>query len=392
MRVLVAPASLRRSLSAVDVAAAIAEGLRVGDPSLEVVSLPVADGGDDTSEVLRVALGGTRHRVAAHDALGRPCEASFLLLPDATAVVDVSSASGWGPLGELGDRRRDPLHASTFGTGEVMAAALAAGARTIIVGVGGSATVDGGTGLLQALGVRWLDAQGAALPPGGAALEHLAQVDRTCLDERLDPRLAATTVRLACDVDSPLLGDAGAARMFGPQKGAGPAEVELLERALARFGQVLARDLGVDVRALTRAGAAGGVAGGLHAVLGAPLDDGAGSVLDLLRFEEHVAACDVVITAEGRLDAQTLRGKAPLRVAEGAARQGKPVVAIVGGVDPALPRASLRPFDAIFSLCRGPMTVEEAMASAAPLLTATAAEIARVLSVAAAVAARSPGR
>jgi glycerate kinase len=375
VRVLVAPAALRRSLSALDAAAAIAEGLLEGDPTLDVASLPIADGGDDTSEVLRVGLGGTRHPVAAHDALGRPCEAGFTLLPDGTALVDVSSASGWGP---LAGSRRDPLRASTFGTGEVIAAALAAGARAIVVGVGGSATVDAGAGLLQALGARWLDARGVPLPPGGEALAGLARVDL----DGLDPGLATTKLVLACDVDSPLLGDAGAARVFGPQKGAGPEEVELLEAALSRFGEVLARDTGVDVRALPRAGAAGGVSGGLHAVLGAPLADGAELVLDLLRFDARLAACDLVVTAEGRLDAQTLRGKAPLRVARAAAARGKPVVAIVGGVDAEVPRGALGAFDAVFSLCRGPMTAGEAMAGAGSLLKATAAEVARLLAVA----------
>ncbi|HEX3771166.1 MAG TPA: glycerate kinase [Polyangiaceae bacterium] len=372
MRVLVAPSSLRRSLSAPDAAAAIARGLRAGAPSLEVSALPIADGGDDTSEVLRAALGGTRRAVSAHDALGRPWEAAFVLLPDGTAVADVSSASGWGP---LRGAPPDPLRASTFGTGEVIAGALDAGATAVVVGVGGSTTVDGGAGLLQALGVRWLDAQGAPLPPGGAALARLARVDTS----GLDPRLAATKLVLACDVDSPLLGDTGAARVFGPQKGAGPAEIEVLEDALARFADVLARDTGVDVRRLPRAGAAGGVSGGLHAVAGAALADGADIVLDLLRFDAHVASCDLVVTAEGRLDAQTLRGKGPLRVAAAAARHGKPVIVLVGTVDPAVPRDALAAFDAIFSLCRGPMTAEQAMTDAAPLLAATAAEIGRLV-------------
>jgi glycerate 2-kinase len=374
MRILVAPSSLRRSLSAIEAAEAIADGLRTGHGDLEVVTLPIADGGDDTAEVLRTALGGRRQSAPAHDALGRSCDAAFVVLADGTAVVDVSSASGWGP---LAGADREPLRASTFGTGELMIAALATGAKRIIVGVGGSATTDGGAGLLQALGVRWLDAEGAALPPGGEVLTRLARVDVS----RLDPRLRATEIVLACDVDAPLLGPTGAARVFGPQKGAGPVDVVVLERALARFAEVVARDLAVDLRSMPRAGAAGGTAGGLHAVMGAPLRAGAELVLDLVAFDDTLAACDLVITAEGQLDAQTMGGKGPLRVANAAARLGKPVILIAGGVDPDLPGDLEESFAAIFSLCRRPMTVEQAMAQAPRLLRETARAIARVLAL-----------
>jgi glycerate kinase len=374
MRILVAPSSLRRSLSAIEAAEAIADGLRTGHGDLEVVTLPIADGGDDTGEVLRTALGGRRQSAPAHDALGRRCDASFVVLADGTAVVDVSSASGWGPLAEA---NREPLRASTFGTGELMAAVLATGAKRIIVGVGGSATVDGGAGLLQALGVRWLDPEGAALPPGGEALARLARVDVS----RLDPRLRATEILLACDVDAPLLGPAGAARVFGPQKGAGPADVVVLEHALTRFAEVVDRDLAVDLRSMPRAGAAGGTAGGLHAVVGAPLRAGAELVLELVAFDDKLAACDLVITAEGHLDAQTMGGKGPLRVANAAARLGKPVILIAGGVDPDLPGDLEESFAAIFSLCRRPMTAEQAMAQAPGLLRETARAIARVLAL-----------
>ena len=377
MRILVAPNSLRRSLSASAAADAIADGLRAGDATLEVATLPIADGGDDTGEVLRTALGGSRRRAAAHDALGRPFEAAYVVLDDGTAVIDVASASGWGPLGSA---ERDPLRASTFGTGELIAAALGAGAKKILVGLGGSATTDGGAGLLQALGVRWLDAQGALLPSGGAALTGLDRVDVA----GLDPRLKTTELVLACDVDCPLLGAAGAARVFGPQKGAAPGDVETLERGLARFGEVVARDLSVDPRSTPRAGAAGGAAGGLHAVLGAPMRSGAELVLERLSFDERLAGCDLVVTAEGHLDAQTLRDKGPYRVACAASRRGTPVIVIAGGVDPGLPREVLSPFDAIFSLCRRPMTLERAMADAGPLLRETATEIAHVLALSAA--------
>jgi|CZKU01.1.fsa_nt_gi glycerate kinase len=374
MRILVAPSSFRRSLSAPEAAEAIADGLRAGDPTLEIVTLPIADGGDDTGEVLRIALGGSKRTAPVHDALGRPCEASFVVLPDGTAVVDVASASGWGPLAGVA---RDPLRATTFGTGELIAAALATGARKIVVGVGGSATVDGGAGLLQALGVRWLDARGAPLPPGGAALRQLARVDPA----HLDPRLAATEIVLACDVDSPLLGPAGAARVFGPQKGAGPDAIEVLEAGLACLAEVVARDLSVDLRSVLRAGAAGGVAGSLHAVLNAPLRAGADLVLRLVGFEDRLGACDLVVAAEGQLDAQTLGGKGPFRVASAASRRSKPVIMIVGGIDPDLPREARAMFDAVFSVCRRPMTVEQAMAQGATLLRDTATEVARVLAL-----------
>jgi glycerate kinase len=373
-RVLVAPNAFRGSLTATEAADAIARGLRDGDPTLELELLPIADGGDGTGEVLRRALGGHVRHAQALDPLGRPREASYVVLADGTAVVEIASASGSRLVAA---HERDALRASTFGTGQLLIAALDAGAREILVGLGGSATNDGGAGALQALGARFLDARGAPVPPGGEGLLDLDRIDTA----GLDPRLREAAIVLVCDVDSVLLGAGGATRTYGTQKGAGPEDIERLERGLARLRDVLARDFGVEVGAMPHAGAAGGTAAGLHAVLGAPMVPGADRVLELVGFERALARCDLVVTAEGRLDATTRNDKGPLRVARAASRLGKPVLFVAGAIDPGVPRAAWPELGAIHSLCRRPMQPREAMEQAASLLAETSVEIARTLAL-----------
>ena len=320
---MVAPDKFKGSASAREVAGALATGLRAARPDLEVVELPVADGGDGTVAAA-VAAGFAEIPVIAAGPVGDPVGTSFALRGQ-TAVVELADVTG---LRRLPGPGLAPLTASTFGVGQVITAALDAGATEIVLGVGGSASTDGGAGMLQALGARLTDAGGRDLARGGAALAGLAAVDLAGLDRRI----AGTRFLVACDVDSPLTGPAGAAAVFGPQKGADPAEVDLLDRALAHWAAVTARATGRDVASVPGAGAAGGTAFGALGYLGADLVPGADLVLDLIGFDAALAGAALVVTGEGSLDRQTLTGKAPLGVARAAGRRGVPVVAVAGRV------------------------------------------------------------
>jgi glycerate kinase len=288
-------------------------------------------------------------------------------------VIDVATASG---LALLRTSERSALTATSFGTGELMRAALGAGAKRIVLGVGGSATVDGGAGILQALGARMLDADGRELARGGGALAQLARVDLS----GLLPRLREVPIDIACDVDSQLLGAHGAARMFGPQKGATPADVERLEAALAHFATIVRRDFGTDVSVVTSGGAAGGIAAGLHGLLGARLLPGVDLVLDAVGFDQALSGAMLCITAEGLLDRQSLRNKGPFGVARRAATQGVPVVALGGGIASDVSDRDFPAFAGMFSICSRPMSLEAAMTEAGPLLEAAAERVVRLFS------------
>lgn len=365
MKVVAAPNAFKGSLSAFEAAAAIAAGVRRARPEADVSELAIADGGDGTAEVLCRAGGGSFREAPALDALQRPVRARFAWLPDGTAVIDVATASG---LARLSSHERRPLEATSYGTGQLLRAALDAGARRVVLGVGGSASVDAGAGVLQALGVRLLDAEGRELSRGGAALARLARIDASGL-------LAAARsvpIDVACDVDSPLLGPQGAARLFGPQKGATPAMVEQLEASLAHFAAVLEHDLGCGVTQIPGGGAAGGIGASLDGVLGARLVSGIDLVLDRLGFERELDGAALCITGEGRLDRQSLRHKGPIGVARRAATRGVPVIAIAGEIPPDL---SLRDFPelvAALGLRQPGMSREDAMNQAARLLEAAA--------------------
>jgi len=343
MRVVVAPDKFKGSATSAEAAGAIGAGLRAVRPDLDIVELPVADGGDGTVAAA-VAAGFLPAGVTVEGPTGEPVQAMFAL-DGGTAVIELAEVAGLRRL-PGGQAALAPLTASTYGLGQVIAAALDRGARTIVLGVGGSASTDGGAGLLQALGVRLADGQGHPLGRGGAALGDLALVDPA----GLDPRLAAVRFLVASDVDSPLLGPAGAAAVFGPQKGAGPAQVALLDRALARWADLTRSVTGLELASVPGAGAAGGTGYGALAYLGARLTPGIDLVLDLIGFDTAVAGAGLVITGEGRLDAQTLSGKAPAGVARAAARHGVPVAAVAGRVlltDAELARAG---FVAAYSL------------------------------------------
>jgi glycerate 2-kinase len=373
VRVVVAPNALKGSLSAVDAAAAMARGVRAANPSSEIVSLPIADGGDGTSAVLCAARNGTTRDTVVADPLGRPVRASFGLLDGGrTAVLDVASASGLALLDPL---ERDPRLTSSRGTGNLLRTALDAGVETVILGVGGSATVDGGAGLLAALGVALLDSSGLPIPSGGAGLSRLSRIDLS----RVHPALSRVKLRLACDVDCPLLGPHGAARLFGPQKGADPEAVLELEQNLIHFANVIAQTTGRDVRNLVSGGAGGGIAAGLFGALGAALEPGIDLVLEMIGFDQALAGANWVFTAEGLLDEQSLRNKGPSGVARWAKRRGVPVIALVGGIADDVRPAEFADFAGIFSICRRPMSLPEAMQRASELVESTTESVLRAL-------------
>jgi glycerate kinase len=371
VRIVVAPNALKGSLSPFEAASAIARGVRAADPEGQIVSLPIADGGDGTSAVLCAARSGSTRETIVPDPLGRPVRASFGLLDGGrTAVLDVATASG---LALLEPHERDPLIASSRGTGKLISAALDAGVETVILGVGGSATVDGGAGLLAALGVALLDGTGAPIAAGGAGLAQLARIDLS----RVRPALAHVKLRVACDVDSPLLGPLGAARLFGPQKGASVEAVLELEENLSHFANSIAEATGRDVQHLPLGGAGGGIAAGLFGVLGATLESGIDLVLETVGFEPALEGADCVITAEGFLDRQSLRNKGPCGVARWAKRRGVPVIVLAGGIADDVRPADFADFAGMFSICRRPMTLAEAMRRAGELLEVAAESVVR---------------
>lgn len=371
MKLVAAPNALKGSLSPFEAAAAIARGARRALSDVEVVELGIADGGDGTAEVVCKARGGSFREVNALDPLGRSRLARYAWLDDATAIIDVATASG---LALLAATDRSALTTTSFGTGQLIRAALDAGASSIVLGVGGSATVDGGAGILRALGARLLDERGAELAPGGAALVSLSRIDLT----GLHPRARSVPLDIACDVDSPLLGELGAARLFGPQKGASPADVALLEQALERLAAVIARDFGREIRAVASGGAAGGIAAGLYGALGARLVPGIDLVLEAVGFDAALGGAALCITAEGLLDRQSLRNKGPFGVARRAAAQGVPVVALGGGIASDVRDADFPAFAGMFSICPRPLPLEEAMRDAEPLLSTAAERVVRL--------------
>ncbi len=369
-RVLVAADKFKGSLTAVEVAERVTAGLRRVVPGLAVEALPVADGGDGTVAAA-VAAGFERREVRVTGPLGDTVTAAYALR-DGTAVVEMAEASG---LQRLPDGVMAPLTASTYGSGELLRAALDAGARTLVFGVGGSATTDGGAGMLSALGARFLTAEGEPVPPGGAGLAELASADLS----GLDPRLSSVEFVLASDVDNPLTGPEGAPAVYGPQKGASPADVETLDAALAHFAKVLEGAVGpkaAEYAGSPGAGAAGGVGYGAL-LLGAVFRPGIEVMLAVLGFAPALERADLVITGEGSLDRQTLHGKAPAGVAAAARAAGRDVVAVCGRLALApevLGRAGIRRAYALTDL---EPDVATCVAEAGPLLERTAERIAR---------------
>lgn len=362
MKILICPDSFKDALPAAAAARAIACGIRRLKAEIELVECPLADGGEGSLEALLAATGAERRTATVQDALGRPTQAAWGWLAERrTAFVELAEASG---IQALAPAERTALHSTTHGVGELIRAALDAGAERLLLTLGGSATNDGGAGMLMALGARLRDTAGRELPPGGAALEHLAELDLS----GLDPRLADLHVEAAVDVDNPLLGERGASAVFGPQKGATPDDVDRLDAALARFADVAAGALGEEHRNLPGAGAAGGMGFAARAFLGAELRPGIELVMEQVGFAALLADADLVITGEGQLDGQSLAGKTPVGVARAAQARGVPVVVLAGRLAPGWQAAMAEGVTAAFALADGPMALEEALARCAELL------------------------
>lgn len=383
MHIVIAPDSFKESLSAVDAAAAIEAGFREIFPDAIYVTVPMADGGEGTVDALTAATGGRRVDLAATGPLGEQVAAFYGLGGGAepVAVIEMAAASG---LELVPPGRRDPLRATSRGTGELIRAALDAGARRFILGVGGSATNDGGAGMLQALGVRLLDAGGAELAPGGAALADLARIDAS----GRDPRIADCVFEIACDVSNPLVGSQGASAIFGPQKGATPEMVAQLDACLAHYARIVAQETGRDLAAVPGAGAGGGIAMAMLAFLGGRLRPGSEIVADAVGLDAAVRGADLVVTGEGRIDSQSVNGKTPVGVARVAKRHGKPVIAIGGCLAADASAVHAHGIDATFSTVIKACTVAEALEAAEFNLRSAARNIAAALQLGAGLAGR----
>lgn len=372
MKILICPDSFKDALPAAAAARAIACGIRRLGGTIETLECPLADGGEGSLDALLAATGAERRSAAVHDALGRPIRADWgWQAATRTAYVELAEASG---LQRLTPAERTALHSTTFGVGELIRAALDAGARRLLLTLGGSATNDAGAGMLVALGARLLDAEGNDLPPGGAALERLAELDLA----GLDPRLAGLAVETAVDVDNPLLGERGASAVFGPQKGATAADVARLDAALAHFAELSARALGEDHRDLPGAGAAGGMGFAARAFLGAGLRPGIALVMAQVGFDALLEGADLVITGEGQLDGQSLAGKTPVGVARAARARGVPVAVLAGRLAPGWQAALDEGVTTAFALADGPMALEEALTRCAELLADRAESLTRL--------------
>ncbi|QXI25543.1 glycerate kinase [Pseudomonas vanderleydeniana] len=377
MKIIIAPDSFKDSLSADGVAKAIAQGLAEVLPQAQLLQYPMADGGEGTVESVLAACKGEPRTETVRGPLGSPVQARWGWLPQSqTAIIEMAEASG---LQRVPTGQRDACITSTFGTGQLIAAALDAGARRIILAIGGSATNDAGAGALQALGLGLFDDQQQPLPCGGLALAGLHRIDLA----GLDPRLAEVRFEIAADVNNPLCGEHGASAIFGPQKGASPAQVRELDAALGHFADLCAQVLPRDVRDEPGSGAAGGLGFAAKAFFDAQFRPGVEVVADLVGLEQAVQGADLVITGEGRFDAQTLRGKTPFGVARIARQHGVPVIVLAGTLGDGYEQMYQHGVDAAFALASGPMTLEQACADAPGLLSARARDIARVWRLAA---------
>ncbi|MEZ8303265.1 glycerate kinase [Vibrio splendidus] len=386
MKIVIAPDSFKESLSAVSVAACIEKGFREIFPDAEYVTLPLADGGEGTVDVLLQGLAGHKRTHQVEGPLGALVNAEWAMLepsdsnPNKTALIEIAAASG---LDLLKPEQRDPLVASSFGTGQLILEAIEQGAQTIILGLGGSATNDGGAGIVQALGGRLLDSKvqdddGQELNRGGAALAKLASIDLTGLDSRC----ADIELIVACDVDNPLCGDNGASHIFGPQKGATPEQVLMLDKALANFAQIAESQgcVGGDDPVQERAGygAAGGTPMGLGLLFNMQIKPGIEMVLDVLQADEVLKGADLVITGEGQMDNQTLQGKTPYGIAKRASLQGIPTIGIAGSLGTEV-EALYGEMSSLFGTVRSPQPLNQVLKEAEMNLTRTARNIAATL-------------
>jgi len=375
MKIVIAPDSYKESLSAQQVATQIEQGFREIFPEAHYVKLPVADGGEGTVEAMVAATGGKTVRLNVTGPLGEEVEAFYGLSgDDSCAYIEMAAASG---LELVPAARRDPLITTSYGTGELIRSALDKGVQRFIIGIGGSATNDGGAGMVQALGAKLLDSQGNEIGFGGGSLSALASIDI----DGLDPRIKECRFEVACDVTNPLLGEEGASAVFGPQKGATPELVEQLDKALAHYAQIIRRDLDIDVLSIPGGGAAGGMGAALHAFCGAELRRGIEIVTEALGLDELVKDAALVITGEGRIDSQTIHGKVPIGVAKVAKRYNKPVIGIAGSLTKDVGIVHQHGLDAVFSVIYSICTLEDALSGAAENVRMAARNIAATLAM-----------
>lgn len=372
MKIVLAPDSFKESLSALQVAESIERGFKQVLPNAEYEKVPMADGGEGTVQSLVDATGGRIIKKTVTGPLGEAAEAFFGILGnEKSAVIEMAAASG---LHLVPATKRNPLLTTTRGTGELIAAALEYNVNHIIIGIGGSATNDGGAGMARALGARFLNSDGQEITEGGGALSDLAAIDLSSLDSRL----AHVKIEVACDVDNPLIGPKGASAIFGPQKGATPEIVNQLDENLAHYAEIIEKDLGVKIADVPGAGAAGGLGGGLLAFMKAELSRGVDIVMEAAKLSDIIAGADLVITGEGKIDGQTIFGKTPIGVAKTAKKHGVPVIGIAGNVAGDSDAVHEYGIDAIFSIVPGAVSLQEAFLHADKFVERTARNIAAV--------------
>ena len=373
MKILIAPQAFKGSISAVDAAAAMREGVLRVLPEAEVSAVAVADGGDGTLETLVEGSGGEIHHIEVTGPLGERRTAEWGAMGDgATAVIEMARTSG---LALVPDEKRNPLITTTFGLGEAIIQAIDAGYRRFIIGIGGSATNDAGAGMAQALGVRLLDNGGRDLEFGAAALSRLDHIDMSGLNDTV----RSCEFLVACDVNNPLTGPTGASAIYGPQKGATPEMIERLDAALLHFAEVVKRDIGADINDIPGSGAAGGLGGGMIAFTNGELRAGVDIVLDTVRLDDYLADCNLVITGEGSMDHSTIYNKAPVGVAERAKKLGIPVVGISGSLGAGFQDVHEHGIDALAAITSGPMTLDEASERAGELISNTTEQVLRFM-------------
>ncbi|HEV8078837.1 MAG TPA: glycerate kinase [Marinobacter sp.] len=374
MRVLIAPDSFKECLTAKAVADAIAVGWLRGAPADQVIKIPLADGGEGTTATLVEAMHGELYQARVSGPSGDPVIASYGLIDNGkTAIVEVAEASG---LHCVVEPDRNAMTASSYGSGQLIMAALKHQPKTLIVCLGGSATTDGGAGLLQAMGAQLLDCKGEPIPPGGAGLQFISHFDIA----GAKANLAGVDIVVACDVTNPLLGDLGAAAVFGPQKGASPSDVRVLDNNLEHFA-LCVKQRGYDISSFAGSGAAGGIGGAVAGILGGRLQPGIELVMTAVGMEAHMKAADLVITAEGAIDGQSASGKAPTGVAKLAQRYQVPVIGLAGMLgDENMTAIHASGITAVFSIAPGPISKNEAIAHAAHYLESTSEQLARLVS------------
>ncbi|CAM3721058.1 glycerate kinase [Mesobacillus zeae] len=375
MRIVIAPDSFKESLTAYEAACSIEKGFRQVFPEAEYIKMPMADGGEGTVKAMIHAIGGEIIQTTVTGPLGTKTEAFFGLIGSRkTAVIEMASASG---LHLVPPKDRNPLFTTTKGTGELILSALDQGAEHIILGIGGSATNDGGAGMAQALGIRLLDKNGNDIPDGGGGLSHLALIDIS----NLDPRTATVKIEVACDVNNPLTGPKGASAVFGPQKGADDEMVKHLDKNLSHFAMIIEKTTGKSIADVPGSGAAGGLGAGLLAFLPAKLKSGISIMMEATNLEEKIMEADLVITGEGKVDSQSLSGKTPVGVAAAAKKHGVPVILLAGEATEGSSELYCSGVNAIFSIMPGVVTREAALANASRYLERVSENIAQVIKI-----------